>query len=75
MYLKAVLLSIVCLLIYPSDAFAYIDPGAGSTLMSVVIGLFVAVAIAVKTYWYKLKAVFSRRSSRKKEESGQDTNR
>ncbi len=39
-------------------AAAYIDPGSGSAIMSAVIGFFVAVAMAVKTYWYKIKAFF-----------------
>jgi hypothetical protein len=72
MLLKVSLLSIVGLLIFPIDAFAYIDPGAGSALMSVIVGFFVAVAIALKTYWYKLKGLFSGRSSRQKEEPNHD---
>ena len=39
-------------------AMAYIDPGSGSAIMSAIIGLFVAVGLAVKTYWYKLKSFF-----------------
>jgi hypothetical protein len=72
MRLNVLLLCIVGLLVYPGDAFAYIDPGAGSTLMSVIIGLFVAVAIAVKTYWYKLKGFIFGRSSSQNKNSGQD---
>ena len=41
-------------------AFAYIDPGSGSAIMSVIIGLFVAIGITIKTYWYKLKSIFTR---------------
>jgi hypothetical protein len=37
---------------------AYIDSGSGNAIMSAVIGIFVAVGLAVKTYWYKLKALF-----------------
>jgi hypothetical protein len=39
-------------------AFAYIDPGSGSAIMSAVIGFLVAVSMAIKTYWYKLKSFF-----------------
>lgn len=39
-------------------AMAYIDPGSGSAIMSAIIGFFVAIAMAVKTYWYKIKAFF-----------------
>ena len=44
-------------------AMAYIDPGSGSAIMSAVIGLFVAIGLAVKTYWYKLKSFFRRQKN------------
>lgn len=44
-----------------SPAAAYIDPGSGSAIMSAIIGLFVAIGLAVKTYWYKLKSLFQRK--------------
>ena len=74
MRFKILIIFLLTLLVYPADAFAYIDPGAGSTLMSVVIGLFVAVAIAVKTYWYKLKGFIFGRSGSQKKNPGQDQN-
>lgn len=40
-------------------AHAYIDPGSGSALVSMIIGFFVACGLFVKTYWYKLKRFFS----------------
>ena len=40
-------------------AFCYIDPGSGSAIMSAIIGFFVALGLVVKTYWYKLKALFA----------------
>lgn len=39
-------------------AMAYIDPGSGSAIMSAIVGLFVAVGLAVKTFWYKIKSFF-----------------
>ena len=39
-------------------AHAYIDPGSGSAIMSAIIGAFVAIGLAIKTYWYKLKNLF-----------------
>ena len=43
-------------------AVAYIDPGSGSAIMSLIIGFFVALGLTVKTYWYKLKALFIRQA-------------
>ena len=39
-------------------AFAYIDPGSGSAIMSVIIGFFVAIGVLIKTFWYKIKIFF-----------------
>ena len=46
-----------CLLI-ASPAHAYLDPGTGSMLVSAVIGLFAAVALALKMFWYRLVGFF-----------------
>lgn len=40
-------------------AFAYIDPGSGSAIMSIIIGFFVSIGVLVKTFWYKIKSFFS----------------
>jgi hypothetical protein len=50
--------------ILTSPAFAYIDPGSGSAIMSAIIGFFVASGIAIKTYWYKIKSIFTSSKSK-----------
>lgn len=52
------------LFLMPVDAMAYIDPGSGSAIMSAIIGFFVAIGVVVKTYWYKLKGLFSKDQSK-----------
>lgn len=54
-----------------SPAFAYIDPGSGSAIMSAIIGFFVAIGFAIKTYWYKLKRLFT---GNKNPEDSSDSN-
>ena len=44
-----------------SNAYAYIDPGSGSLILQMLIGVLVGIGIAVKVYWFKLKEKFSRR--------------
>lgn len=51
---------LLLLSILSASAHAYIDPGSGSAIMSAIIGFFVAVSLAVKTYWYKIKSLFNR---------------
>jgi hypothetical protein len=43
-------------------AWAYLDPGTGSMIISAIVGLFATVGLALKTYWYKIKA-FMRKDS------------
>ncbi len=49
---------IAFVLLWSQPSMSYIDPGSGSAVMSAIIGFFVAVGIVIKTYWYKLKALF-----------------
>lgn len=63
--MKSILISIV-LFTVSSPAMAYIDPGSGSAIMSAIIGLFVAVGLAIKTYWYKLKSIFTGKKNSQK---------
>lgn len=51
------IISTLLMAFWTSPVFAYIDPGSGSAIMSAVIGFFLAVSIAIKTYWYKLKSM------------------
>jgi hypothetical protein len=50
---------VILLGLWIQPAMAYIDPGSGSAIMSAIVGLFVAVGIALKTYWYKIKSFFT----------------
>ena len=40
--------------------FAYIDPGTGSLLIQVVIGLVVAIGASIKIYWRRIKLFFNK---------------
>jgi len=64
------LLQIVILLIFtPMTAWAYIDPGSGSAIMSAVIGFFVAIGLVIKTFWYKIKSFFTGKSPEEDKDS------
>ena len=48
---------------------AYIDPGSGSAIISAIVGVFVAIGLAIKTYWYKIVGLFtSKKASEESEE-------
>jgi hypothetical protein len=48
------------LLLLAPPAWAYLDPSTGSMILSAIVGLFATLALALKTYWYKLKSLFRR---------------
>ena len=54
------LLSLV-LIFMPTMAMAYIDPGSGSAIISAIIGFFVAIVLAIKTFWFKIKSFFKKK--------------
>lgn len=64
-----ILLTAALLLASPS-AFAYLDPSTGSMVVSAIVGIFASIALAVKTYWYKIKGWFSKGG--KQESSSQE---
>jgi hypothetical protein len=64
-------ISVILISLWISPSIAYIDPGSGSAIMSAIIGIFVAASLAIKTYWYKIKSLFSRKKTTSDEdESG-----
>jgi hypothetical protein len=49
------------LLVYSPGVHAYLDPSTGSMIVSALVGIFASIALAVKTYWYKLKNLFRKK--------------
>ncbi len=56
------------LLGFAPHAQAYLDPSTGSMILSAIIGVFATLALAIKTWWYKLKSLFRGRPD--KQEAG-----
>ncbi len=48
------------LLVAPTSVFAYLDPGAGSMLLQMLIGGIVAGLYTLKLYWQKVRGFLSR---------------
>jgi O-antigen/teichoic acid export membrane protein len=62
-------------LLAPTAAFAYLDPSTGSMVVSAIVGILASIALAVKTYWYRIKGFFrrGRKSDVAKESSTRET--
>jgi hypothetical protein len=48
------LVVIVCILAFPPQAQAYLDPGTGSLIVQSVIAAFVAGGFAIRLYWRRI---------------------
>ncbi|GIS85500.1 MAG: hypothetical protein CM1200mP17_00680 [Woeseia sp.] len=44
---------------YGSSAYAYLDPSTGGMLISAIVGMFATLGLVIKSYWYKLKSLFT----------------
>lgn len=55
---KLTLVTTAILLLMPVSALAYLDPTTGSMVISAIVGLFASLVLAIKTYWYRIKAFF-----------------
>lgn len=53
--------------LFARPAHAYLDPSTGSMIVTALVGLFASIALAVKTYWYRLKSLF--RGGKKKHDT------
>ncbi len=42
-------------------AYAYIDPGSGSMVMTAILGLIAAVGYTIRKYYYKIRNLFSKK--------------
>lgn len=48
------LLVLTIIVVFASPASAYIDPGAGSLILQLVLGGLAGLALTLKLYWRKL---------------------
>lgn len=57
-------LALTALLLLAPSAQAYLDPSTGSLILSAIVGLLATIGLAIKTWWYKIKALFRRGAPR-----------
>jgi O-antigen/teichoic acid export membrane protein len=53
-------LVVLMLLLASPGAYAYLDPSTGSMVVSAIVGVLASIALALKTYWYRIRAFFRR---------------
>lgn len=45
-------------LLFPSDAYAYLDPGSGSLIFQTIVATLAGVAYGVRLYWSRIRGWF-----------------
>jgi hypothetical protein len=50
----------------------YLDPGSGSVILQVLLGVLLSVAVAVRLFWGRIKALFGKSSSEQPETEEED---
>ena len=64
---------LLCLiLIIPINAYAYIDPGSGSALITAILGFFAAIIYSFKKFFYNLKDKFKSESESESESESKE---
>ena len=65
-------LVIVCVVYIPS-AYAYVDPGSGSVIVTTILGLIGAIGYTFRKYFYKVKRIFVKDNTKKKDQNSTDS--
>ena len=54
-FLRLLTLALICVLVAPRPAHAYLDPGTGSLLLQGLIGAIAGGLLMVRLYWARLR--------------------
>ena len=58
---------------FPSRAYAYLDPGSLNYILQLLMAALIGISLAIKIYWGRIKAFFDNpRSKRRKREEDND---
>lgn len=56
--IRGIIYSILLLVIFEQNAFAYLDPGTLSYALQILISFLVGIYFFIKTFWQKIKNFF-----------------
>ena len=59
---------ILYILLLPSNAYAYLDPGTGSIILQAILGFIAAAIASISVYWTKFKMLMNKIFKKKKVE-------
>ena len=53
-------ISVLYLITFLSDAYAYLDPGTGSIILTAIISFIAIMSLKIKIYFQKIKDFFNK---------------
>jgi hypothetical protein len=62
-------LTVLFFLSSPTLSYAYLDPGTGSYVLQIFLGIFLAGLFYVKTAWHKIKSKFRKLFNKRQDNS------
>jgi len=54
----ALLMLVLALFVFPTQAHAYLDPGAGSYLFQIALAAIVGSLFAIRLFWTRIRTFF-----------------
>jgi hypothetical protein len=57
-----IIMFVVCV-VFPTNAYAYLDPGTGSLIIQATIASVAAMGYIIKIYWNKIVGFFLRKKN------------
>ena len=61
---KLVYVLVVLLICFTSTAYAYLDPGTLTYILTLIAGAVVGASTVLKQYWYRIKSIITRKSDK-----------
>jgi len=59
---KLLILTFGLTLLSPATAYAYVDPGSGSAIITAILGGIAAITYTFRKQFYRLRRVFKRKN-------------
>lgn len=69
---SAIFAGILTVIIFPPQANAYLDPGTGSFVLQLVVGVIFGGLFAIKTFWGKITSFISNLTGGKGKKNSED---
>lgn len=57
--IKIISIALLSVTLFSNPAYAYLDPGTGSMIVQMIIGVIAGASVAIGAFWGKIMAFFN----------------